>query len=61
MTGCKTPQSTKVTDRVKADLPSQYQQDSDRRSQATLTPWKQFFTDPALIALIDTAWPTIRI
>jgi hypothetical protein len=25
MTGCKTPQATKVTDRVKAHLPSQYQ------------------------------------
>lgn len=55
MTGCKTPQSTKVTDRVKADLPSQYQPDSLAGGQATLTPWKQFFTDPALIALIDTA------
>jgi multidrug efflux system outer membrane protein len=26
-----------------------------RRGQATVTPWRQFFTDPALMALIDTA------
>lgn len=56
MTGCKTPQATVVNDRVKAQLPSQYQHDSiTTGGHATVTPWRQFFTDPTLVALIDTA------
>ena len=55
MTGCRTPQVTTTTDRVKAQLPTQYVQDSTAGTHATITPWRQFFTDPALAALIDTA------
>jgi multidrug efflux system outer membrane protein len=55
LTGCKTPQATTMTDRVKAQLPTQYVQDSIAVGKATITPWRQFFTDPALVALIDTA------
>ncbi len=55
MTGCKTPQATNVTDNVKMQLPSQFRKDSVVEGHATLTPWKQFFTDPYLVALIDTA------
>jgi NodT family efflux transporter outer membrane factor (OMF) lipoprotein len=46
---------TQMTDRVKMQMPSQFQQDSVVGGHATVTPWKQFFTDPALAALIDTA------
>lgn len=55
-TGCKTPQATSVVDNVKAQLPSQFQQqDSVASGVATVTPWQQFFTDPSLVSLIDTA------
>jgi multidrug efflux system outer membrane protein len=55
MTGCKTPQATVVTDSVKSQLPSRFQQDSAAVGHATVTPWRQFFTDPTLVALVDTA------
>lgn len=55
LASCKTPQMTQMTDRVKMQMPSQFQQDSVAGGHATVTPWKQFFTDPALVALIDTA------
>jgi multidrug efflux system outer membrane protein len=55
LASCKTPQMTQMTDRVKMQMPSQFQQDSVVGGHATVTPWKQFFTDPALAALIDTA------
>jgi multidrug efflux system outer membrane protein len=55
MTSCKTPQGTTITDRVKAQMPSHFQSDSTSAGAATVTPWRQFFTDPALVALIDTA------
>jgi multidrug efflux system outer membrane protein len=54
-TGCKTPQVTTINDHVKAQLPSSFHQDSVAEGQATVTPWQQFFTDPSLTALIDTA------
>ena len=55
ITGCKTPQSAKVTDQVKAQLPSQFSQDSVVGVHATVSHWQQFFTDSALVSLIDTA------
>ena len=55
MTGCKTPQATNMTDRVKMQIPSHFQQDSVDDGHVTITPWKQYFTDPALLSLIDTA------
>jgi NodT family efflux transporter outer membrane factor (OMF) lipoprotein len=55
MTGCKTPQATNMTDRVKMQIPSHFQQDSVDDGHVTITPWKQYFTDPSLISLIDTA------
>jgi multidrug efflux system outer membrane protein len=61
MTSCKTPQGTTITDRVKAQMPSHFQSDSTSAGAATVTPWRQFFTDPALVALIDTAhWLTTK-
>jgi multidrug efflux system outer membrane protein len=55
MCSCKTPQATIVNDRVKQQMPSQFQHDSLSSESATITPWRQFFTDPALVSLIDTA------
>ncbi len=55
ITGCRTPQATDLKDSVKAQLPSSFMQDSIHNGNATITPWRQFFTDPALISLIDTA------
>ena len=55
MTSCKTPQATRMDDAVKMHLPSRFQQDSVDNGHATITPWKQFFTDSTLVSLIDTA------
>jgi multidrug efflux system outer membrane protein len=55
MAGCKTPQATSITDSVKARMPQHFEQQDSTTSHATITPWKEFFTDPALAALIDTA------
>jgi outer membrane protein, multidrug efflux system len=55
MTGCKTPQATTMTDRVKMQMPSHFQHDSVDSGHAAVTPWRQFFTDSTLISLIDTA------
>lgn len=55
MASCKTPQATRMDDAVKMHLPSRFQQDSVDNEHATITPWKQFFTDSTLVSLIDTA------
>lgn len=56
LAGCKTPQATTLTDSVKKQLPQHFGADSTAEGNApTLTPWRQFFTDPALVSLIDTA------
>jgi NodT family efflux transporter outer membrane factor (OMF) lipoprotein len=44
-----------MTDNVKLQLPSKFQKDSVAGTTATITPWRQFFSDPALASLIDTA------
>lgn len=64
LTACKTPQATVQQDMVKAQLPAQFaggaetqgaQGDAQTPSASAVTPWRQFFTDPTLVALIDTA------
>jgi NodT family efflux transporter outer membrane factor (OMF) lipoprotein len=55
MTGCSTPRSTTITDRLKTQLPAQFQRDSVVNKHASLTPWREFFTDSSLVSLIDTA------
>lgn len=56
---CKTPQATKTTDLVRSQLPARFLTDSTAETSATehtdITPWRQFFTDPVLTALIDSA------
>ena len=53
--GCGVPKSARTDDSVKAQLPLQFRGDSVAESSASVAPWKQFFTDPALVSLIDTA------
>lgn len=55
ISGCKTPQATHVQDSVKAQLPTRFQEDSRADTSSAVTPWRQFFTDPTLVVLIDTA------
>src|SRR5574344_91520 len=55
MTGCKTPQATKMNDNVRMQLPSMFQHDSVADTHATIVPWRQLFTDKTLTSLIDTA------
>lgn len=51
--GCKTPQAATGFD-SKAKLPTAYEKVSDSVNSG-LTPWRQFFTDEKLTALIETA------
>jgi multidrug efflux system outer membrane protein len=53
--GCKTPQPTILSDSMKGQMPSQFCADSVVERPDTLVPWRQFFTDPTLCSLIDTA------
>ena len=55
MAGCKTPQVTNMADHIKSQMPSQFQNDSITGNHVNITPWQEFFTDPALVSLIDTA------
>lgn len=54
---CKAPQATVVKDTVKEALPQNYgtQDLADSTRNSGITPWKQFFTDPALASLIEEA------
>src|SRR5574344_2658436 len=55
MIGCKTPQPTQTTDCIKMQLPANIPQDTLAMSQDTIASWRQFFSDPTLTQLIDTA------
>lgn len=50
--GCKTPEA--VTANASVKLPEQYSQSSDTANTAKM-PWRQFFKDPNLVVLIETA------
>ncbi|MFT3793742.1 TolC family protein [Flavobacterium sp.] len=50
--GCKTPEV--ATANASAKLPEQYAQSTDTANTAKM-PWRQFFKDPNLVALIETA------
>ena len=53
---CKAPMATTIQDQVKQDIPPNYtEQQNETSTNSGLTPWKQFFTDPNLVTLIDTA------
>lgn len=57
LASCKAPMATVIKDEVKENLPQNFNQEeqSDVNINSGTTPWKQFFTDPNLVALIETA------
>lgn len=57
LASCKAPMATVVKDEVKENIPQNFnQQDQgDANNNSGTTPWRQFFTDPNLVALIETA------
>lgn len=57
LAGCKAPMATVIKDEVKENIPENFnQQDQgDANNNSGTTPWRQFFTDPNLVALIETA------
>ncbi len=57
LTGCKAPMATVIKDEVKENLPQNFNQEEqqDANNNSGTTPWRQFFTDPNLVALIETA------
>ncbi len=57
LAGCKAPMATVVKDEVKENVPQNFNQEeqADANANTGTTPWRQFFTDPNLIALIETS------
>lgn len=57
LAGCKAPMATVVKDEVKENIPQNFNQEDqgDANNNSGTTPWRQFFTDPNLVALIETA------
>jgi len=56
LTGCKAPMATKIQDKVKENIPQNFDNQQDASgNNSGITPWKQFFTDPNLVNLIDEA------
>ncbi|WP_270088810.1 TolC family protein [Sphingobacterium sp. SYP-B4668] len=57
LVGCSAPKATVIRDQIKENIPQNFQpstpQDTSHNSGAT--PWRQFFTDPNLVSLIETA------
>lgn len=59
LTACKAPMATVVQDQVKNNLPAGYTQNQEKPADSTqnsgLVPWKEFFNEPHLSSLIETA------
>ncbi|HCA07159.1 MULTISPECIES: efflux transporter outer membrane subunit [unclassified Chryseobacterium] len=57
LTGCRAPMATVIKDEVKENLPQNFNQEEqqDANTNSGTTPWRQFFTDPNLVSLIETA------
>ncbi len=58
MVSCKAPMATVIKDEVKENLPPSFQQQEERQNadnNSGMTPWRQFFTDPDLVNLIEIA------
>ncbi len=53
--GCKAPMATKIQDQVKETIPQNFENQTTSENNSGITPWKQFFTDPNLVNLIDEA------
>ncbi|MBP2618868.1 TolC family protein [Chryseobacterium jejuense] len=57
LASCKAPMATVIKDEVKENIPQNFNQEEqqDANSNSGTTPWRQFFTDPNLVSLIETA------
>ncbi len=55
LVSCKAPIATKIQDQVKENLPANFAEQPQQGVNSGTTPWRQFFTDPNLVNLIDTA------
>lgn len=57
LANCKAPMATVIKDEVKENIPQNFNQEeqSDANTNSGMTPWRQFFTDPNLVALIETS------
>ena len=53
--GCKAPMATQIQDQVKETIPQNFGNQTTAGNNSGITPWKQFFTDPNLVSLIDEA------
>ncbi|WET48911.1 efflux transporter outer membrane subunit [Chryseobacterium indologenes] len=54
---CKAPMATVIKDEVKTNIPQNFNQEEqqDANNNSGTTPWRQFFTDPNLVNLIEIA------
>ncbi|WBV59983.1 TolC family protein [Chryseobacterium camelliae] len=56
LASCKAPMATVIKDEVKENVPQNFnQEDQGDANNSGTTPWRQFFTDPNLVALIETS------
>jgi len=57
LASCKAPMATVIKDEVKENIPQNFNQEEqqDANNNSGTTPWRQFFTDPKLVTLIETA------
>ncbi|RMZ58999.1 TolC family protein [Chryseobacterium nematophagum] len=57
LSSCKAPLATVIKDEVKDNIPQNFNQEeqADTNTNSGTTPWRQFFTDPNLVVLIETA------
>ncbi|PWN64936.1 RND transporter [Chryseobacterium phosphatilyticum] len=57
LASCKAPMATVIKDEVKETIPQNFNQEEqqDASQNSGTTPWRQFFTDPNLVSLIETA------
>ncbi|MEF9477678.1 TolC family protein [Chryseobacterium sp. RRHN12] len=57
LASCKAPMATVIKDEVKENIPQNFNQEEqqDAGNNSGTTPWRQFFTDPNLVTLIETA------
>ncbi|KQR92658.1 RND transporter [Chryseobacterium sp. Leaf180] len=57
LASCKAPMATVIKDEVKENVPQNFTQenDADANNNSGTTPWRQFFTDPNLVVLIETS------
>ncbi|WP_066436930.1 TolC family protein [Chryseobacterium sp. CCH4-E10] len=57
LASCKAPMATVIKDEMKENVPQNFNQEDqgDANNNSGTTPWRQFFTDPNLVTLIETA------